>query len=305
MQTVTILRHLLRLRAMTLAIGVVAVVAGLLLAFRISFPPKLESRKYEVGTATARILVDTPASQVVDVAPKGSDVLGVRANLLANLMVDGEVKTAIARRAGLRPEQLSGVGDVVTGPSAAAAGATPTDPRHAWIIRTQVLATADGSALPIIEVEAQAPDARSAERLASASVSGLRDSLDSKAAIESVPDAKRLRVSGLGLAQARTETRGPSLVLAFVVMILVFVVGCAILLAMSALVRDYRRATAAELLEYEPEIDDDSEWPELAALPEVALPEPNGAPAPQPAAEPASGRSLSPGPAPEKTWFGT
>ena len=77
---------------------------GLALTYTVSFPP--ESRKYEVSIATARILVDTPDSQVVDVAPRGSDTLGVRANLFANLMIAGKVKAIIARKAGLRPGQL-------------------------------------------------------------------------------------------------------------------------------------------------------------------------------------------------------
>ena len=41
-------------------------------AYRISLaPPKLESRQYHVGVASARVLVDTPDSQVVDLNPEG------------------------------------------------------------------------------------------------------------------------------------------------------------------------------------------------------------------------------------------
>ena len=50
---------------------------------------QLKYSGYLVGVATTRVLIDTPSSQVVDVSPKGSDTLGVRANLIASLMVDG------------------------------------------------------------------------------------------------------------------------------------------------------------------------------------------------------------------------
>ena len=104
MDTVTILRELWRRRVLVGLLAIVCVLVAFALTYTVSFPP--ESRKYEVGIATGRILVDTPDSQVVDVAPRGSDTLGVRANLLANLMTEGEVKALIAEEAGLRPGEL-------------------------------------------------------------------------------------------------------------------------------------------------------------------------------------------------------
>src|SRR3954470_2187833 len=102
--SVRILRELWRHRTVVAVFAVIAVLFAGALAFRFSLPP--QSRMYKVGTATARILIDTPASQVIEVAPKGSDTLGARSSLLSNLMSQGEVKAAIARRAGLRPDQL-------------------------------------------------------------------------------------------------------------------------------------------------------------------------------------------------------
>ena len=73
-----------------------------------SFPPK--SQSYDVGVATAQVLVDTPQSQVVgdssSISPGGSQTLGTlgtQANLLADLMVEGTIKADIAQRAGLSP----------------------------------------------------------------------------------------------------------------------------------------------------------------------------------------------------------
>lgn len=236
--TVTILRDLWRLRPAVVAIGLVAVLAGLAVGFRISgLPPKLESRRYHVGVATTRILVDTPTSQVVEVAPKGSDTLAARATLLANLMVDGVVKDAIAKRAGLRPDQLVGIADT------AAPDARPEPPKpRAYALTTGVVASVSGDPLPIIEIGTQAPDARGAGRLANAAVAGLTEYLDAKAARTPVPGQRRLRVGGLGGAQVGTAVRGPSILIAIVATMLALATGCAVLLVSRAVVRDWRAA---------------------------------------------------------------
>jgi hypothetical protein len=239
MELVPLLRELWRLRVAVAVIGAVAVLVGLAVAFQL---PSLESRKYDVGLATARVFVDTPASQVVKVAPKGSDALGVRANLIANLMVEGDVKAAIAQKAGLAPEQLIGIPETAVGP-APDLGAAPA---KASVLSTRVSATPDGNRLPIIEVEAQAPDAAAAARLAEASITGLRDYLDSKAAAESVSDAERLRVSGLGTPQAREVARGPRTVFALAAVLFVFIAGCGALLGALALLRGWRVAAAVD-----------------------------------------------------------
>jgi hypothetical protein len=254
MDTVTILRDLWRHRFVVVAVYLVALLAGLAVIYKISFlPPSLKSRNYEVGVATARILVDTPSSQVVEVAPKGSDTLGVRANLLASLMVDGVVKSAIARRAGLEPNKLIGVTDAATEPGPVSA---PPGPR-AFVLTTKVLTNNSGDQLPIIELDAQAPDRAGAARLAGATIAGLRDYLDSRAALQAVPDADRLQVTGLGAPQATTQVRGPAKVLAVAAVILVFALGCAAILGVLALVRGWRAAAARERLDGDLLLDDD------------------------------------------------
>jgi hypothetical protein len=255
MDTVTILRRLWRFRLLVVLSASLAIVLGCLVVYRYSPPLSLESRKYEVGVATARILVDTPASQVVDVAPKGSDVLGGRATLLANLMVEGEIKTAIAKRAGLPIEKLVGVSDsgAITGGPADA----PPDPRG-YQIGTHVLTTSGGDSLPIIQVDAQGPDAMAAQHLANAAVEGLREYLDSKAAIDRVPDAQRLRVSGLGVAQSRLAVRGPRLAYVIAAAIFVFGFACAAILLISALVGALRapaQTAGPQEAEFDPDAD--------------------------------------------------
>jgi hypothetical protein len=235
MQIVTILRELWRLRLLVALTAIVAVIVAISVAYKVS-PSSIESRKYSVGVATARILVDTPDSQVVEVAPEGSDATGVRANLLANLMVEGEIKSEIARRAGLPPAELEGVAKTAALP---AAGATPPDPRG-YVLTTDVLSSQDGERLPIIEIEAQAPDAAKAAALADAAVTGLREHLDSKAAADQVKTTDRLQLNPLGGPQARDVVRGPRMALAIAAGIFVFLAGCATILGFFALVRAWR-----------------------------------------------------------------
>lgn len=250
MDAVTILRELWRRRVLVALVALFAALVGFLLAYRVGLPP--EPRKYEVGLATARVLVDTPQSQVIKVDPKGSDTLGLRANVLANLMVEGEAKAAIARRAGLRPKKLKAVstsaatGDVSSTDPDPVSTEFPDDP-DVHMIRTRVIANPDGEQLPIIETDVQAPDAASATKLANATIAGLTDYLDARAAAdEDVEERSRLRVSGLGSAQAVVAARGPGRAVAAAAAIFLFVVGCGAILLGSAFLRSWRAAEVSD-----------------------------------------------------------
>jgi hypothetical protein len=225
------------MRVLVAFVAIVALLLAFLLAYKVSLPGKVESRRHYLGVATARVLVDTPSSQVISVAPRGSDTLGVRANLMASLMVDGVIKSAIAQRVGLPLNGLVGIAENADD------GTQPADPpagRAVNVLRTSVLQDTDGNQLPIIQIQTQAQDAARAAQLANAAVDGLRAYLDTRAAVEQVPDARRLRVHGLGAAQASEVSRGPSLMIALTVAILLFAAGCALILGVVALIRNWR-----------------------------------------------------------------
>ena len=250
MEAVTILRELWRRRVLIAAVAFVAVLVGFLLSYRVGLPP--EPRQYTVGVATTRVLVDTPQSQVIKVDPRGSDTLGLRAAVLANLMVEGEAKAAIARRAGLKPKKLRAVSESTTevgdtGTEAQPVStAMPANP-NIYMIRTRVIANPDGEQLPIIETDVQAPDVASATKLANATSSGLIDYLDRRAAAdEEVEERRRLRVSGLGGAQAVASVRGPGRLVGVATAIFVFLLGCGIILLVSALARGWRAAEVSD-----------------------------------------------------------
>ena len=242
MEAVTILRELWRRRILVAVVAVASVLAGLAISYHLALPP--ESRKFDVGIASGRILVDTPDSQVVDVSPKGSGTLGLRASVVANLMTEGEVKATIARDAGLRPDQLR-AGVEVEGELPVVLSSASGDP-NAHLLTTRPAVNPDGAPLPMIDIEAQAPNTAAAARIANAAVSGLNDYLDSKAAGEDVPDARRLQVTGFGAPQVRQETRGPRNVVALAVGLFVFVAGCAAILLLTALARAWKVAAEQE-----------------------------------------------------------
>ena len=239
MDAVTTLRELWRRRRYVAAVCVIALLTAAAFTF--------SSHRYSVGVASVRILVDTPSSQVVQVSPKGSDTLGTRADLLASVMIDGTVKSDIANRAGLAPGQLVGLTDAATQPSAAgpAPVTKPAGP-NAYILSTQVLTDSAGNELPIIEVDAQAPSSAAATKLANSAVTGLRAYLDSTAALQRIAEANRLQLIGLGAPQASTEVRGSSRAIGVVIAILVFVLGCGVILGAVALARGWRAASVRE-----------------------------------------------------------
>jgi len=266
---VTILGRLWQQRAAVALCALVAVLAGAFVAYRPSLPP--ESRQYTVGAAYARILVDTPSSQAIEVSPEGGETLGGRASLLANLMAGGEMKETIARGAGLEPGQL-----VTVAPSDAdsemGAAEEPRGPR-ANVLTTRVPTDDTGVQLPIIDVETQALDAERAVALADAAVEGLNEYLDSKASADRVPDGRRLRVQPLGAAQGRSVTRGPGMLVAVVAGVFFFAMLCGLLMLIDALARTWRTATAERarqrrLASLEWRVDEDDG--------ETPLAEPNG-----------------------------
>jgi hypothetical protein len=239
METVAILRALWRRRGLVAGVLVLAVLAGTAMAYRL---PSLESRTYQVGVATSRIFVDTPSSQVVEVSPKGGDTLGTRAGLIASLMVDGTIKASIAKRAGLRSDQF----DAISESAAETSPAVATPAARSPVLMTSVVTNAAGDDLPIIQIQAQAADAPRAARLAAAAVEGLRDYLDTKAAEQRVPGAKRLQVDGLGPPQARDVTRGPRRLIALIVALVVAIGGCAGIVVGSRIAAAWREEQADE-----------------------------------------------------------
>ena len=272
MDTVTILRDLWRYRLAMVGVLLLSVFAGTLVLYKISPPLQLESRNYDVGVATTSVLIDTPSSQVAEIAPEGTDQLGVRADLLARIMVDGAVKAEIAKGAGVKPSSLVAMS---TGLSGEPTSASP--PRGRPALTTHVVLNNDGTQLPIIQIEAQSVDVAGAAKLADSAVAAVGRYVDKQAVDMQVPDKRRVRVTRLAATQAATAVRGPKTVFGLAAGIFVFGLGLGLILGLAALVRAWRTAMAKE----KPWSETDVAWlQEKRARPEPIRPVAAGQPSP-------------------------
>lgn len=252
MGLVNALRELWSRRLLVVGAGLLALVVFAVVAYDVSSPTSLDSRRYEVGVASASALVDTPSSQLVDLGlKKGIDAstLPTRAALLASLMVNSPLKERIAIAARVDPRMLivsapaeDGAATPVRSAPVPEASISPSDPK-ANILRTSVPNLPSGQ-LPVITVATQAPTAATAARLADESIAVLRRSLRAAAddGAQRVPDRRRLVLRPLGQARSATETRGPGFLLAIVAGLCTFVLACCAILFGTWLIRTWRLA---------------------------------------------------------------
>lgn len=252
MTVVTVLRELWS-RRLLVAVGfALATAAAILMAFSVKpgLPPTFTGRQYNVGVASAGVLVDSPSSLSIDLTGGQSkadvESLSARARLLANLMATSPLKEQIARRAGVVPDRMIATAPTI-GPAVdpfpvqiRASKVKPTDPD------ANILTVYVNEVLPIITAAAQAPEPATAARISTAAVQELTTYLKTVAATDRVPDARRLVIKPLGPATSATVTRGPRRLLAVIVFALVFGSWCAGIVFVTAVARNWREASAAE-----------------------------------------------------------
>lgn len=118
-------------------------------------------------TASTRLVLDTPSSQVVYAAPREVDDLGWRSKVLATRALGDDVRARVAHASGIAPEQLATVDPSLSTPLRPA-----TLPRRAAEVAATATATApyrltvvaDGM-LPVVSLTASAPRRATAIRL--------------------------------------------------------------------------------------------------------------------------------------------
>jgi len=251
MEFVAILRLLWRRRLLVTAAGLLALLIGVSMAYRLGLPP--QSRSYQVGVGSVTALVDTPSSQVVDLGGgAGSDVqtLSGRASLLASLMTSSPIKDEIAARAGVAADAFVTIPPANGGAATAEAtgdslGSISPNDRRASILKASI-PQLESSQVPIISVRTQAPDAEAAARLANDSIAVLQEHLKSVAGTDKVPAARRVVVRQLGPARSITVSRGAGKTMAIAVTIIVFLLACALIVGVSALARGWRNLAELE-----------------------------------------------------------
>jgi hypothetical protein len=245
---VTALRVLWRHRLLVAAWAVVSIAVGVLMTYDVKGPTSFSSRQYTVGLGSARALVDTPRSQVVDLGTKtGADIgtLAARANLLASLMTSSPLKDEIARRSGLPDDTLITPSTAAAGAGGAAGATIAADSKTATTLKASV-PTLDSGEIPIIAVETQAPDPEVAAKVADQAIAVLQEHLDEVAGTEAVPAGRRVVVRELGQARSTVATRGPSKLLSGIAAIFILLVGCGAIVGFTAGVRMWRSLSESE-----------------------------------------------------------
>jgi hypothetical protein len=239
---------------LSVGVGVaLAVSVGLLVGYKVQFdlPPKIESRRYSIGLASRNVLVDTPSSQVADLKPNGAEQLNGRASLFANLIATPVIQAIIAKRSGFRTNQL-----VTTAPSMVAplvprplAASSPGAPPPANEYRLTVAIQED---LPIIVINAEAPDALGAARLADATFYALREYLADAQTQQRIPRDRRPVISPLGRAASAEVIRGPRRLYALLAALLVLGLACAVIVGGNRIARGWRDASEYERTRADP-----------------------------------------------------
>jgi hypothetical protein len=126
------------------------------------------------AVARTRVTLDTRKSQLVESAPPGVDTLPWRASMITHLMQDDSAQRGVAQRLGVDPSQIEIVDPVLAVPVTPAS--MPLDASDAASVTAAPYVVTVGvvdTGLPMISIEAAAPDRRGAARLAEATVAVL------------------------------------------------------------------------------------------------------------------------------------
>jgi hypothetical protein len=245
------LRELLRLPLGVVASALIAMFVAVWSVANVRLvPPELTPRALDLATASAQVVVDTPRSSVVDLRQATYDILPLknRAVLIGTLMASQAVRADIARRAGLPTDRLQVV-----------APRTPQQPRPVEQSGAKkgpgdLLASTDqfrldvqaNPTVPLLSIDAQAPTAPEAQRLANAAVAGLGDYMNRVSASDSTPGTQQVRLRRLGTTKGTVINTGIRLQAVFVVFAIVFALACAATVLIDRVRRGWRLASAAE-----------------------------------------------------------
>ena len=170
MELVGILRLLSR-RPILVAIGaVVAIAVGVLAA---------GGQTQTSGTASARLVLDTAKSQLINQAPIGGDTLTWRTVLLTDLAASMPLTDRIADEVGIRRSELVVVQPELSAPAMPTALPTRAARVAGLISEKYLLTVSFDELLPIISLNAEAPARGAAVRLVEAATGALKDTGES------------------------------------------------------------------------------------------------------------------------------
>jgi hypothetical protein len=240
--------HIMRRRRILTTLGVIVSA----LVFLAGVGGKLPgfSPLQTAGSARARVLVDTPYSLIADLRAR-ADITGPQASLLSDLLAEPEQVAAIEREAGipegglvvLRPTLTLPVAPSNLDQDAASVAAAP----GVW-----TLSATTSTQLPIVTLNAVAPDKAAAFRLATAATTTLTQLADARAPFVPIPNSPKgftIRQLGTPRSIAISEGGGSHVTTSLIAAIMMFLFWCGGVLVVIGLLRALRtppRATTPQ-----------------------------------------------------------
>jgi hypothetical protein len=228
MELLAVARMLWQHRIAVAVTGVVALGLGLYVATR---PPS------HVGAASVRMVLDTPRSQTLEVAPKGLPMLYWRAEVLGDLMAGERVRKRIAAAMGISERELA-----ISAPARAVPVVPDPLPDQALTVAATMtepyqLAIQPVPGLPMVAIDSGAPTRAEARRLAASAADALKT--------EAAPSATAVDgfvVEPVGPVRSRDLATGPERKMAVVITLVVFGFGCSAIVLLVVLSRTRRRS---------------------------------------------------------------
>jgi hypothetical protein len=240
-------RHLHELWGLRRGVAVGALIATLIAMWTLYdirlWPPALQSRALEMGTASTRVLVDTPRSLVLDLSVQTGDMdaLTNRALLVGNVMASSPVRAYIARRAGVPVTRLK-VSSPITRqwPRPLAQSGEKKSTRDILNSPSEDrLSLKVNPTVPVIDIFAQGATAEAAEALANGAVIGMRDYLEALAARQGTAADQQVKLQQLGRAKGSVINQGVSATIALFAFLIVFALSCGAVLFLARVRRGW------------------------------------------------------------------
>lgn len=235
------------------------VIASLLLASfaavwsvqKISLSPfALTPRALELATASTHMVVDTPDSALIDLRQDTYSLEGLRnrAVLLGNVMASTQVQQRIAARADVPVERLR-----VQAPLTKEQSAPPVDSENARHT-SDILKSMDqyrlniqaNPTVPMLDIYAQAPNARAAAALANAAVEEIKTYLATLAQTQKTPAKDQIHLVSLGKAEGVVINGGVNWQVALLAFGLTFAISTSTVIFLRRVRAGWRDAATSE-----------------------------------------------------------
>ena len=271
MEFVSILRHLWRRKLLLFLVFLFAVVAAIFSAYKL---PSMEKRSVQLGAAGSQILVDSPASTLVQGAQENElSTQSTRARIYAQYLASLEARDDIAKASGIPARAIKTAGPFSSDIPRNQYQPQPSEARANDVLKEGanyrlIFDAQDG--VPIISVSAQAPTVEGALKLARASFVVLKSYVDKlqveAAAVPVKPLPKGVTaapvtqdagvtVRQLGAPEGGTIGGGNSKIIMVFVFLAVMAFGSALIAIIPGMARHWRLLDRAEQLMDEPHAD--------------------------------------------------